>query len=152
MDHKDEAERRIIRRRMAVATWLYYNSILAIVLSVFHAAAAFLFMQKPAVTMLPTEWEHIVLYLYLAAGAAFFFSALTVLYSVPGIRRKEQWGWDVAARVSCLMIFIGGGAMVVMPDSPFAQLSLLFSLTVFVPLFWYRNLLDPSRMHKPVWI
>ncbi len=150
MDYKARVDQQLGRRRMAVTGWIYYNAVFAMVLSLFQFGAAVLFMQKPAVTMLPDEWEHIFLFMYLATGAAVFFSAWVVMFTVPGLRRKEAWAWDVAVRVSALMLLIGGGALYVMRDNPFAQLTLLFSLALFVPLFWYRKSLDPRRAPGPV--
>ena len=36
--------------------------------------------------------------------------------------------------------------MVVTPESPFAQLTLLFALAQFVPLVWFRKSLDPPAL------
>ena len=70
MNPEGKVAQQLFRRRMAVAGWIYYNAVFALVLSLLHGGAAVLCHEEARRHHAPARAERIMLFMYLATGAA----------------------------------------------------------------------------------
>lgn len=119
--------------------------ILIMILGVIHCAITPYIMQREWVSLLPPENARVFLFMFLATGAATIFGGWLAVVAAKGLRVGEPMAWALAWRVALFVLFLGIGSASLMFENPFAHLTLIFSILLAVPVFWYWPMFKPRR-------
>jgi hypothetical protein len=131
-------------RRVFATGWIFTMGILIMVLGAIHCATAPFVMQRAWVSLLPPEGARVFLFMYLATGFATLFAGWFVTLGARGLRLGQAMAWSLTWRVSLFLLLLGIGGAAFMFENPFAHLTLLFSILLVIPVFWYRPMFKPK--------
>jgi len=134
-----------MRQRKHGSRWVRLAGLAITVLGVSHLLATYpVFLADRSE---PGSQDLTQLYMFVIAGLAVSGAGLLFMYCAYGLHRAERWAWMMASGVGVFMFLVGAGAVLTMPDNPFAYLSFLAAVAVSTPLHLYRShfLLTDSR-------
>jgi hypothetical protein len=136
------------KKTMAVdAIWAIGQ--LIVVLGLVNCVAAPMLFRTPLSLLMPEDGR-VMLYMIIATGVATSFAGLLIVFASQAMRRYERWAWRLAWRIVLFLLLLGGGAVYVMLNNPFAHVLLAFVLALIIALPMSRAILrtDP-RMEWP---
>jgi hypothetical protein len=120
------------------ARWIQVAGWLTLVLGLIHIAATPLIF--PLSTSLLADPELLSsLYMFEMTGIAVVFAGWLVIYASRGWRQGQRWAWHVCLGAGIFLLLLGAGAVLTMPDNPFAYLSLVIAIVENLPVWLYRR-------------
>ena len=126
-----------MEKKKRASQWVFAAGILIAILGLIHIAATPMVLKD--LDELPKNVKDSLVYMYVTTGAAVVFAGLLAVYSSIGIKRSEGMARPLAVGVGVFMFLVGVGAVIVMPDNPFAYIGLVLALVEIAPLLVYRQ-------------
>lgn len=120
------------------ARWIQVAGWLTLVLGLIHIAATPLIF--PLSTSLLADPELLSsLYMFVMTGLAVILTGWLVIYASQGWSQGQRWAWHVCLGAGVFLLLLGAGAILAMPDNPFAYLSLVIAIVENLPVWLYRG-------------
>jgi hypothetical protein len=120
------------------ARWVQVAGWLTIILGAIHIAATPLIFPMSASLFADPELLS-SLYMFVMTGIAVAFAGWLVIYASRGWRQGQRWAWHVCLGAGIFLLLLGAGAVLTMPDNPFAYLSLVIAIVENLPVWLYRR-------------
>ncbi len=118
--------------------WIQVAGWLTLVLGFIHIAATPLIFPLSASLLADPELLS-SLYMFEMTGLAVVFTGWLVIYASRGWRLGQRWAWHVCLGAGIFLFLLGAGAVLTMPDNPFAYLSLVIAMVENLPVWLYRG-------------
>ncbi|MEW5871191.1 MAG: hypothetical protein AB1894_18110 [Chloroflexota bacterium] len=118
--------------------WIQVAGWLTLGLGVIHIAATPLIFPLSASLLADPELLS-SLYMFEMTGFAVVFTGWLVMYASQGWRQGQRWAWQVCQGAGLFLLLLGAGAVLAMPDNPFAYLSLVIAIVENLPVWLYRS-------------
>lgn len=125
-------------KKLTGARWIQGAGWLTLGLGVIHIAATPLIFPLSASLLADPELLS-SLYMFVMTGLAVIFTGWLVMYASQGWRQGQRWAWQVCLGAGVYLLLLGAGAVLAMPDNPFAYLSLVIAIVENLPVWLYRS-------------
>lgn len=127
-----------ITKMKKLTIWISISSIAMIVLGLIHLLATI--MVIPMFHNLGKEQLSVFLFMYLATGLGTILPGLISKLSIAGLKNNDERAWKIILICSVYSLLTGIGAMVTMNRNPFAYLSILIGISLFIPTLLIKKI------------
>jgi len=118
--------------------WIRLAGWLTLLLGSIHIAATpFVYTLSASLFADPDALS--ALYMFEMTGIAVIFTGLLIIYASKGWQNGQCWAWHVCLGAGVFLLLLGLGAVLGMPDNPFAYLSLIIAIIENLPVWLYRH-------------
>ncbi|MFQ6120215.1 MAG: hypothetical protein ACE5KE_10060 [Methanosarcinales archaeon] len=117
--------------------WVFIMGILIVILGIIHNGATPLISSD--LDILPKNVMLVMIFMFVGTGTAIIFAGLLTIYCSFGLKKSERMAWVIAMGVGVFIGLLGIGAVITMPNNPFAYIMSAFSILVIIPLLIHRK-------------